>query len=193
MKEAVLLLVLACAQSLFADGSQPCIGSNDRYGLEQSLLKWPQNVQGLRRAFFATNRQASIAVQVHYCFNNSDLCLQYRWVDSSINMLIRPDLLKFFSLFMYNVEILHANITLNLFCDFKESEIKVDFQRYCYPSGRNTAHMLLNEFTANVSCIRGTIIILTIMYNSEVIHAFVVCCTSINSPPLFVAKVRGKG
>ena len=151
MKQAVLLFVLVCVQNLIAHGSQLCIKNNDRYGLEQSLLRWPQNVQDLTRAFFPTNRQASVAVQAQYCFNDSDLCLQYRWVDSSINMLIRLDLLKYFSLFMYNVEILHVNITLNPFCDFKESDVKIDSHRYCYPSSSSAAHTLLNEFTANVS------------------------------------------
>ena len=152
MIQTVLLMVLASAQVLEAHGSQPCIKNINHHELEQSFLKWPKNVEALRHAFFPTNRQASISVQVHYCFNDSDLCLQYRWVDSPITMLVRSDLLKYFSLFMYNVEIRHANISLDPFCDFEDSDIEVDFHRYCYPSGSNTAHMLLNEFTSNVSC-----------------------------------------
>lgn len=65
-------------------------------------------------------------------------------------MLIRSDLLKYLSLFMYNVEIRHVNITLDQLCHFKTFDMKPDL-KYCYSLSDNAALQLLNELTTNVS------------------------------------------
>ena len=143
-KFVMLLLALASFQV-----AESCIANDHYLKLEQSLLKRKENIDSLTQAFFPTNRQASISVNVTYHFVDSDNILQYRWIDSSINMLIRGDLLTYLSLSVYNVDIRHANITLDLPCDIDFDNS--DPQTYCYGSSTNKAYLFLNELTTNVS------------------------------------------
>ncbi len=134
--------------------SSNCINSSDYLRIESSLLNRPQNLVNLYQAFFPTNRQASISVQVTYHFTgNPDETVTYRWLDSSVLMLIRSDLLHYLSLFTYGVKINHANIILDPICGFPSDDNVTpdsDSSDYCNVSD-STGHHLLNNLTINVS------------------------------------------
>ena len=132
-----------------------CINSSDYLSIESSLLNRPQNLVNLYQAFFPTNRQASISVQVTYHFtDNPDETVTYRWLDSSVLMLIRSDLLQYFSLFTYNVKTNYANIILDPICGFSSddnvSTSDTGPSDYCKVAN-STGHHLLNSLTTNVS------------------------------------------
>ena len=153
----LLLLALVSAQAVALNGSLLCINDDDYSELERSLLHWPQNLHNLSQAFFPPNHQASISVRVTYHFVDSEYSLQYLWVDSSINMLIRSDLLRYLSLFLYNVPIRNATVTLHPLCDF-ESDWNlinsIDPDSNCGVKTSNdsvAAFLFLNTFTTNVS------------------------------------------
>ncbi len=165
MKRIVLLLtslfvscpplVLALADS-FAElsNASDCIHSTDYLGIESSLLNRPQNLVNLHQAFFPTNKQASISVNVTYHFTNSNETVTYRWLDSSVLMLIRSDLLHYLSLFTYNVETRCTDITLDSICGFSSDDNVSNPDSgpsdYCKVAN-STGHHLLNNLTANVS------------------------------------------
>ncbi len=138
-----------------AEPISDCINSSDYLRIESSLLNRPQNLVNLYQVFFPTNRQASISVQVTYHFtNNPTDTVTYRWLDSSVLMLIRSDLLHYLSLFTYNVKTNHANITLDPICGFSSDDnVNPDSgpSDYCKLHGNSTGHHLLNSLTANVS------------------------------------------
>ncbi len=143
---------LAVADSSAAVPLSDCINSSDYLRIESSLLNRPQNLVNLYQAFFPTNMQASILVQVTYHFTNSSETVVYQWLDSSILMLVRSDLLHYLSLFMYNVKTRHTDITLDPICGFSSDDIvkTSDPSDYC-KLVNSTGHHLLNNLTANVS------------------------------------------
>ncbi len=131
------------------------IDSSSYLAIENSLLNRSKNLVNLRQAFFPTNQQASISVNVKYHFINSSKMVTYRWLQSSVLMLIRSDLLRYLSLLMYNVKTRHTDIFLDPICDFSTDdsippEINPDPENYCKPYN-STGHHLLNNLTANVS------------------------------------------
>ena len=156
-----LLLLLSTAGQVFSAKNTKCIKSNDYFGIENSLLNRSQNLVNLYQAFFPTNRQASIIVEVTYCFaetgsdtkcnGTSAATARYRWLDSPVTMLIRSDLLHFLSLAMYDVEIRRTNVILDRICDFKQPTISTDNPNYYCRPQNSTAHHLLNNLTVNVS------------------------------------------
>ena len=146
----VLLVVLVVSVSLASADNSTCIGDRDYHRLESSLLKWPQNLVNLSEAFFPTNRQQSIAVQVAYHFNGSNETVNYRWLDSPINLLIRSELLHYLALTMYQVELRYADVTLNPICDFSSENVSGDPGFICRPYNLSDHH-LLNNLTVNVS------------------------------------------
>ena len=158
----ILLAILFVSGGLVADSSaalpssniSDCIDSSDYLRIESSLLNRSENLVNLYQAFFPTNKQASISVQVTYHFTNSSETVIYRWLDSSVLMLIRGDLLHYLSLFAYNVKTRYTDITLDPICDFSNDD-KVtisDPSDYCKLATYNsTGHHLLNNLTANVS------------------------------------------
>ena len=154
MNSICILLLLSLASAQLADGSRAqCIPDDDYSELERSLHKWPHNLENLSLAFFPINRQASVYVKVIYSFNGTEESLQYRWSDTSITMLIPTDLLKYLSLFMYDVEPRNVTITLDPLCNFN------NIKRYVTSYSTNDHHCrnvspgltLLNELTTKVS------------------------------------------
>ena len=129
-----------------------CIHNSDYLRIESSLLNRSQNLVNLYQAFFPTNKQASISVRVTYHFTNSNKTVVYQWLDSSVLMLIRSDLLHYLSLFTYNVKTRSTNITLDPICGFLSDDIvkTSDPSDYC-KLVNSTGHHLLNNLTANVS------------------------------------------
>ena len=148
-----LLVVLVVSVPLASADNPTCISDRDYYSLESSLLKLPQNLVSLSEAFFPTNRQQSISVQVAYHFNGSNEPVKYRWLDSPINLLIRSELLHFLALTMYQVELRYADVTLDPICHFSSENVTDD--DICLPNNTiiTEGHHLLNNLTANVSII----------------------------------------
>ncbi len=155
-----IVILLFVTGGLVADSSAAvplsnitdCIDSSDYLRIESSLLNRPQNLVNLYQAFFPTNKQASISVQVTYHFTNSSETVIYRWLDSSVLLLIRSDLLHYLSLFTYTVKTQYTDITLDPICGFSSD----DNVTTPYPSDycklvNSTGHHLLNNLTANVS------------------------------------------
>ncbi len=131
------------------------IDSSSYLAIENSLLNRTQNLVNLRQAFFPTNRQASISVNIKYSFVNSSETVTYRWLQSSVLMLIRSDLLRHLSLFMYSVKTRHTEIILDPICNFSNDDnippkIVPGPGDYCKHSN-SIGHHLLNNLTANVS------------------------------------------
>ena len=147
----LLLLLLLSTGQVFLANVTKCIKSNDYFGLEKSLLNRPQNLVNLYQAFFPTNRQASISVEVTYRFVEVNYTAKYRWLDSPVTMLIRSDLLFFLSLGMYNAEVRYTDIILDPICDFEWIDISNDDPNYYCRPRNSTAHHLLNNLTVNVS------------------------------------------
>ncbi len=137
-----------------------CINNSDYLRIERSLLNRPQNLVNLHQAFFPTNKQASISVNVTYHFTNSDDTVTFRWLDSSVLMLIRSDLLHYLSLFAYNVKTRCTDITLDPICGFSSDDNVTNPDSgpsdYC-KLANSTGHHLLNNLTANVSAACGYI------------------------------------
>ena len=150
-----LLVVLVLSVPLSSADNSTCIGGREYHRLELSLLKSPQNLVNLSEAFFPTNRQQSVSVEVTYHFNGSNETARYRWLDSPINMLIRSELLHFLALTMYQVDLRYADVTLDPICDFlSETDVSGDPGFICRPNNL-TDHHLLNNLTVNVSIILG--------------------------------------
>ncbi len=147
-----LLVVLVVSVPLASAVNSTCIGDREYRRLELSLLKWPQNLVNLSEAFFPTNRQQSISVEVRYHFNGSNETVRYQWLDSPISLLIRSELLHLLALTMYQVELQHANVTLDPICGFRSKYVSSDPDNICLPNNL-TAHHLLNNLTTNVSII----------------------------------------
>ena len=81
--------------------------------LERSLVARDINLDGMRDAFFPPNRQKSVAVTVYYFFDNGELYDEqnlnplsyryaFRWSASPILEFIRPELLRYMSMFIYH-------------------------------------------------------------------------------------------
>ncbi len=144
----LLLLLMACCHG--GALANTCI--DDYFQLEESLLNRSANLISLRRAFFPTNRQASVSVQVAYRFVGTNMTLNFRWLDSPVLQLIRSDLLLYLSLFTFNVDTRQADIILDPMCNLTDSLINDDYYSLC--SGiEGTGYALLNELTTNVSSI----------------------------------------
>ncbi len=161
----VIAIVLASVSQLSAANNNTsaytdCIPANTHAAylrIEKSLLSRPQNLVDLRQAFCPTNQQQSISVQIKYSFVNSSETVTYRWLQSSVLMLIRSDLLRYLSLFMYNVKTRYVNVNLDPICNLLsdvDDKISRDSSSYCESTGdSSTGHHLLNTLTANVSYI----------------------------------------
>ncbi len=149
-----LLVVLVVSVPLVSVVNSTCIGDREYRRLELSLLKWPQNLVNLSEAFFPTNRQQSVSVQVNYHFNGSNASnpVRYQWLDSPISLLIRSELLHLLALTMYQVELRYAKVTLDPICDFRSENVSSDSDNICLPNNL-TDHHLLNNLTVNVSII----------------------------------------
>jgi len=135
--------------------------------LEKSLLSRPANLVNLSQAFFPTNRQASVIVEVKYYFNSSTgnitYASTYRWLDSSVNIFVRHDILHYFALYMYNVEVRYAELLVDeiqgFHYEYNISSHLPDY--YCRPNS-SVAHHLLNNLTVNVKTLKAACVLYNI-------------------------------
>ncbi len=142
----ILSLLVVYASLISADS---CI--NDYFQMEKSLLNRTANLANLNSAFFPTNRQASVSVEVTYHFVGKNYTAKFRWHDSTALQLIRGDLLLYFSLFTFNIEIRKVDILLDPMCDDLEHNSSIINDVYENCSHVGPGYELLNNLTVNVS------------------------------------------
>ncbi len=119
------------------------------------MIRNPENLVNLSQAFFPTNRQPSISVQITYQFKDDSQPVQYRWLDSPVNLLIRSELLFYLSLTIYKVDVRNVMVTLDPIEGFENEEVignNTDSSNICRRNNL-TGHHLLNNLTVNVSII----------------------------------------
>ncbi len=150
-----------------------CINNTNYTGIEQSLFSRPENLVNLRQAFFPTNRQPSISVDVAYMFKNDTSSIykntvRYRWLDSPVNLIIRSDILFYLSLTIYKVDVRHVTITLDPIQGFENEKVNgTDLSYVCRPKDL-PGHHLLNNLTVNVSTTAFIKIFINCSYNNHV-------------------------
>ena len=155
----LMSLVLLPATAV-ADDKQRCIATLS--DLEESLLRY-SNMDRLAIAFFPTNRQASVAVDVCYSIitgdenatSNSTCDYKFRWTKASIHMFIRPSLLESLSLYVHQVDTAVVKLVIDPMCGEEIITKKSDSLCYnseCKSNVAGSPICLLNTFTIHVSC-----------------------------------------
>ena len=141
--------------------------------LEYSLRSHPSNMEMLVNAFFPTDHPSRTVVDVTYTlvvFGGEKLSstvstnhrvlrdveypniengteIRFRWMASSIALLIEPDILEKLSLYAFQADIGSANLTLNV---SSECSI-VRGEAACHNETQHIVNRLLSELTSNVS------------------------------------------
>ena len=139
------LLIVALRSS---SGDGVCIRSYEE--LQVSLFAQQQNIDNLRRAFFPTNQEPSISIELHYYFHGNwtlQYPLVFRWSTS------RPELMQGLTLHLFNRITPVVEIILDPICDDSSLQSTLsNWEGIC--TNENVVPLtlkLLNEFTANVS------------------------------------------
>jgi hypothetical protein len=145
-------LLIVTLRSSDVDGL--CIQSYEE--LKVSLFARQQNTDNLRRAFFPTNQEPSISVELQYHFHGNwtlQYPLVFRWSTSRSLGFIRPELMQSLTLHVYNRITPVVEIVVDPICDDPSLQSTLsDWEGIC--TNENVAPLtlqLLNELTANVS------------------------------------------
>lgn len=145
-------LLIVALRSSSVDGV--CIRSYEE--LQVSLFAQQQNIDNLRRAFFPTNQDSSILIELHYYFHGNwtlQYPLVFRWSTSRSLSFIRPELMQGLTLHIFNRITPVVEIILDPICDDSSLQSTLsNWEGIC--TNENFAPLtlqLLNEFTANVS------------------------------------------
>ena len=110
---AVLILLLGFHEVIAVEqaNNENCIKTYQE--LERAVIQRQSNMDSMVSAFFPPNRQASIAANVYYFFDDQNMSMNaenlditsydyaFRWSASPIFNLIRPELLHHLSLYVY--------------------------------------------------------------------------------------------
>ena len=125
-----VLLLLTCDE---VRGEQlPCVQTFSE--LERSLIERKSNIDSMSDAFYPPNRQASDAANVYYFFNdgnkyqNLDLGpydYAFRWSTSPVFGTIRPELLQYLSLLVYQGQTTTTKIVLDPLCEAMPLQTKL--------------------------------------------------------------------
>ena len=142
-------------------------------------------------AFYPPNRQVSIAANVYYFFNDGnehqDLDLgsydyAFRWSTSPVFGIIRPELLQYLSLFVYQGQTTTTKIVLDPLCEAMPLQTKLIDEETCSEEANTTNPLqILDKLTTHVSskqcylnhltCIAYLLALLTfIIYNNSVLN-----------------------
>ena len=151
------LLLLACDE---VRGEQlDCVQTFS--DLERSLFEKESNIDSMSDAFYPPNRQVSIATNVYYFFNDKvehqDLDVEsydyaFRWSASPVFGIIRPELLQYLSLFVYQGQTTTTKIVLPPLCETMPLQTKLIHEEKCREEANTTDPVqLLNKLTTNVS------------------------------------------
>ena len=127
-------------------------------GLRDSVFSRQDNTDNLRRAFFPTNKQPRISVEIHYYFHNWSLPypLIFRWSASWALGFIRPELMQGLTLHIFNKMPPLVNIVVDPPCNDPDLHSSLsDWEAICYGDEKTASTILLwfNDLTANVSSI----------------------------------------
>ena len=153
----VVLLLFSCDESI---GEQfDCVRSF--LGLEKSLISRDSNLDSMSDAFYPPNRQVSIAANVYYFFNDGnetgeDLDVvsydyAFRWAASPVFELIRPELLQYSSLFVYQGQTTTIKIVLDPICEAMPLQTKVIDEETCSGEANTTKPaQMINKLTTHV-------------------------------------------
>ena len=161
--QVVLLLILSwfCARVWSHDQSSPCIGTYEE--LVDSVRSKTINIDNLTDGFYPPNRQTTTVADIYYYINDdrsgdapTEFKYKFRWSSSSILNLIRPELLRDASLFLYPYsEIAEMHIMIDPFCGELQSrrgDILADWESICIEKTYTVdSVILLNKLTTHVS------------------------------------------
>ena len=107
----VVVIIMSCSPA------GACISNYQE--LRASLVSYPQNIDNLLMAFYPPNQSPSHALDVHYNILGGEginATYQFRWVDSSVLLLVEVELLEALSLNMANLVVRNVSIVLDPFC-----------------------------------------------------------------------------
>ena len=155
----IVLLVLCQGDAAEHTTNENCIKSYQ--DLEMSVIERPSNMDAMNLAFSPPNRQAGIAAEVYYFFNDRNTSLNtditsydyaFRWSSSPIFNLMRPELLHQLSLFVYHGGMTTIKIVVDPLCVVPSFNSRLLDEEAC-SGGASTSDSvrLLNQLTTNVS------------------------------------------
>ena len=151
MQRLVFAALLILGWRSRIDGA--CIQSYQE--LRVSLFVRQENIDNLRRAFYPTNQEPSISIEIQYYFRNWTLQypLIFRWSISRSLGLIRPELMQSLTLHIFNRITPVVDIVLDPLCDDPGLHSSLsDWEGICKDEKMvSPTLLLLNELTANVS------------------------------------------
>ena len=103
--------------------------------LQHFVFSQEKNIDNLRRAFFPTNQEPSISVEIQYYFHNWSLPypLIFRWSASWSLGFIRPKLMQSLTLHIFNKMPPLVNIVVDPPCDDPDLHSSLsDWEAICY-------------------------------------------------------------
>ena len=116
-----LAIVWSCLAMMnaisFSSAAASCI--NNYQELRASLVSYPQNIDNLLMAFYPPNQSPTHALDVHYSILGAEdvnATYQFRWVDSSVLLLLEVELFEALSFNMANLAVRNISIVLDPFC-----------------------------------------------------------------------------
>ena len=158
---AVLILVLVLRDGN-ALNNKNCITTYQE--LERSVIQRQSNMDNMVSAFFPPNRQASIAANVYYFFDDRNMSLNaenlditsydyaFRWSASPVFNIMRPELLHYLSLFTYHGDTTTIQLIIDPLCEVPPLNSRLVDEQACSGGESATdAVLLLNQLTTNVS------------------------------------------
>ena len=161
---AVLVLMLVFCEVIAVEqvNNENCIKTYQE--LERSVIQRQSNMDNMVSAFFPPNRQASIAANVYYFFDDQNMSLNaenlditsydyaFRWSASPIFNLIRPELLHHVSLFVYHGDTATIKILIDPLCGVPPFNNRLLDEKTCSRgASASDPVLLLNQLTTNVS------------------------------------------
>ena len=160
----VLILLLVFHEGIAVEqaNNENCIKTYQE--LERAVIQRQLNMDSMVSAFFPLNRQASIAANVYYFFDDQNMSMNaenlditsydyaFRWSASPIFNLIRPELLHHLSLYVYRGDTTTIKIVVDPLCEVPSFNSRLLDEKTC--SGKASASdpvLLLNQLATNVS------------------------------------------
>ena len=156
--QSVFLLIVLWLP-IMAQTHNQCIETYQE--LVKSVTSKVVNIDNLTDGFYPPNRQTTTVADVYYYIQmgnaSTEFKYKFRWSSSSILNLIRPELLRDLSLFLYHHwEIAEIHILIDPICsDVKLTlgDIFADWENICNDRTCTVdSVVLLNKLTTHVSC-----------------------------------------
>lgn len=120
------------------------------------------NINRMTNGFYPPNRQATAAANIYYVVSSqpsSEYVYKYRWSESPVLQLIRPELLRDLSLFLYHGRTETITVVIPPLCAAPTIELAIqsNSDEICW-STSDTDHPvhMLNIVTINVSVLYDT-------------------------------------